>query len=823
MSEAQRGRAVVPELTDKSIVQQAKRMRNCNTAAGLSGFSQRLLSYCMIGADSLAEATRDLVRKLAKATDLPYDVSMVLHSAYLAMPAKNDKGEVRPLGLGEVPSRCGTALLCRQNKEVAAKAFGKHGQFGVGVENGVEATIHLTRGLVQSGSTLITLDAENAFNSYDRVACHEFLSQNFPTLINYVESAYSKETPLVFRGDDGQAAGIISSVGSRQGDPAGPLMFACALAPVMEHVLHHHPDVYLLAIMDDVSIVGEPEAAAAAAACFMRAFAEFTSGRIRPEKSFVYSEVHTAAQLVAAGVPGTFRYRSPLKSAVDHQGLRFLGGALGSPAYVEMYVAAAIDKTIAKMETVLDVKSAQDRLAAFQQSLQHSHVFQLRVNEIPATLGPVLRAAELRYEKMIYRLLRSLTGRPVGADARYRASLPVDLGGLGLFLCFDLAAASYSASYARALTDMCARMPDRDCARWLGQGADTPARRTFDRQLAAAQTFFGPRPVLVYHGIATVRRLQGKFSRALFEARYADIRQTLSTSASTLCGADLAAFDDFDPFLFKILPGSDPRLRLGNAKFRVLVLRRLLLPLTPYNGQTETRATSTVMATCPLCRKAGVADIFGDHPLCCQLPWRTEVQSMLVRRAVAPMLRSANVLFRKEHTIGTTQRRSDLVVFDENGNENHADFTSVCHTAEHNLTVYPFANSSAEVDKQDDYAAALETADDARFFGCAVGLGGSRGPGFQTFLSVAVKDQLDGTASERAKQTLYWDRRVSVVVADVVAARLLSARGGEDVPAHAMHRGILDEARVMGLLQPHIPQASAMGSVRHDEVTASAP
>lgn len=95
MSEAQRGRAVVPELTDKSLVQQAKRMRNCNTAAGLSGFSQRLLSYCMIGADSLAEATRDLVRKLAKATDLPYDVSMVLHSAYLAMPAKNDKGEVR--------------------------------------------------------------------------------------------------------------------------------------------------------------------------------------------------------------------------------------------------------------------------------------------------------------------------------------------------------------------------------------------------------------------------------------------------------------------------------------------------------------------------------------------------------------------------------------------------------------------------------------------------------------------------------------------------------------------------------------------------------
>ena len=70
---------------------------------------------------------------------------------------------------------------------------------------------------------------------------------------------------------------------------------------------------------------------------------------------------------------------------------------------------------------------------------------------------------------------------------------------------------------------------------------------------------------------------------------------------------------------------------------------------------------------------------------------------------------------------------------------------------------------------------------------------------------------------------LYWDRRVSVVVADVVAARLLSAQGGEDVPAHAMHRGILDEARVMGLLQPHIPQASAMGSVRHDEVTASAP
>ena len=55
----------------------------------------------------------------------------------------------------------------------------------------------------------------------------------------------------------------------------------------------------------------------------------------------------------------------------------------------------------------------------------------------------------------------------------------------------------------------------------------------------------------------------------------------------------------------------------------------------------------------------------------------------------------------------------------------------MCHTAEHNLALHPYANGHAEESKHGHYEEALKTADDAQFYGAAVGLEGSRGKGLQ--------------------------------------------------------------------------------------------
>lgn len=90
-----------------------------------------------------------------------------------------------------------------------------------------------------------------------------------------------------------------------------------------------------------------------------------------------------------------------------------------------------------------------------------------------------------------------------------------------------------------------------------------------------------------------------------------------------------------------------------------------------------------------------------------------------------------------------------LAVFTADGGVKHVDFTSVCQTAESNLAFHPEANGRAEELKHGYYEEALKTADDVQFYRAALGLGVSRGSGFQTFLAMAVKDQLDGTASDK--------------------------------------------------------------------------
>ncbi|KAK3271241.1 hypothetical protein CYMTET_20400 [Cymbomonas tetramitiformis] len=52
---------------------------------------------------------------------------------------------------------------------------------------------------------------------------------------------------------------IRSAEGTQQGDPLGPFFMAAPLQPVLREILRAHPEVYIIAYLDDIHILGEPE------------------------------------------------------------------------------------------------------------------------------------------------------------------------------------------------------------------------------------------------------------------------------------------------------------------------------------------------------------------------------------------------------------------------------------------------------------------------------------------------------------------------------------------------------------------------------------
>eukprot|EP00854_Cymbomonas_tetramitiformis_P004989 gene4989-biopygen4955 len=156
-------------------------------------------------------------------------------------------GGVRPNACGETlrrltgkwfAGRCGCGLrriLGRPRRE--SEATSSAAQVGVGVPEGAE------------------LDCKNAFNTVHRRAIFQAV---YVELLGLTESCLRHEARLGWRGADGTFHRISSAEGAQQGDPLGPFFMAAPLQPVLQAALRAHPDMYIIAYLDDIHILGEP-------------------------------------------------------------------------------------------------------------------------------------------------------------------------------------------------------------------------------------------------------------------------------------------------------------------------------------------------------------------------------------------------------------------------------------------------------------------------------------------------------------------------------------------------------------------------------------
>jgi len=197
--------------------------------------------------------------------NLPATTKPYLLASRLVPIEKNDRGDIRPIAVGEVVYRAVSSRATHQVAGEAAKILLPH-QYAVGISGGCEMIVHDLQHTLEQRSlhvAAISVDFRNAFNSISRKAClHSLMAhKELQSLWKLAAFAYSEPSMLLSRRSNGSmTCELWSEQGARQGDPLGVLLFCLGLHPILQRASALAPsEVSSKCYVDDMTLVGPPE------------------------------------------------------------------------------------------------------------------------------------------------------------------------------------------------------------------------------------------------------------------------------------------------------------------------------------------------------------------------------------------------------------------------------------------------------------------------------------------------------------------------------------------------------------------------------------
>lgn len=392
------------------------------SASAVSGWTYDLIRELLKGADNAVIQTAvDLLNELLQGN--ASHPQAWLRSRLV--PLQKSTGGVRPIAIGEAwPRLLGRIVAARYTPRV--RQFLSPMQLGIGVSGGVEIAAHLVQtaslAVKQDPDVVIqSVDFANAFNTIDRTCILRMLDQHFPDLSRFFRWSYGHRTPLIM----GDEVACFASSGVRQGDPLGPAFFSLGLHHVLTQAADAHPEVTIVAFLDDVYLIGA-RAKVADAFTSLKELASQVHLRVKHSKSILLDSA-----LIA-----------------DTGGTLALSTAVGHPAFVEQHMHEVLASKSDLVDQIITY-DARHALAMLRASIAARPMYWART-VTPGIADEAFASFDNKIDWALTRLIGATRTDLCGAGSLLR-HLPVNMGGLSMRKFQLIRRQCWAASYGAAL------------------------------------------------------------------------------------------------------------------------------------------------------------------------------------------------------------------------------------------------------------------------------------------------------------------------------------------------------------------------------------
>ena len=343
-------------------------------------------------------------------------------------------GGVRGVVVGDVIRRLVSRTMAQQMSAAVESATAPF-HYALSTRAGCECIAHALQGLtdVDPSTTIISIDGISAFDQISRAAMLDGLMnvERGGKVVPFVRMFYGSPSSYLWDDASGVTHTIPQGEGGEQGDPLMPLLFSLgqhsALVAIQEDL---YDNEFLFALLNDIYVARI---------------------RIHGGKTQVWNAVDDKPKF--CDVLGQIGQRSDPHARVwrgsalplDKQGVKILGTPLGHPQFVEAYLCkktAAQEVLLERIPAIPDLQSSWSLLL---------HCASARANYLLRVVKPkATRAYPQRHNEGLWKCLCKILHVDPGhcAEAKVAASMPLNLGCMGLRDALRMATPAYWASWA---------------------------------------------------------------------------------------------------------------------------------------------------------------------------------------------------------------------------------------------------------------------------------------------------------------------------------------------------------------------------------------